>query len=121
MDADYADDITLLANTPVQAESLLHCLEQAAGSIDLHVNVDKTEYICFNQKGDISTLNGASLKLVNKFTYLGSSISSTKNDIDVRLAKAWTAINTLLMIWKSNLSDRIKRNFFQAVIMSHLI
>ena len=25
--ADYAEDIVLLANTPTQAESLLHCLE----------------------------------------------------------------------------------------------
>ena len=30
MDADYADDIALLANTPTQAESLLRSLEQAA-------------------------------------------------------------------------------------------
>ena len=28
-DADYADDIVLLADTPTQAESLLHSLEQA--------------------------------------------------------------------------------------------
>ena len=27
MDADYADDILLLANTPAQAETLLHSLE----------------------------------------------------------------------------------------------
>ena len=27
MDADYADDIELLANTPAQAENLLHSLE----------------------------------------------------------------------------------------------
>ena len=32
-DADYADDIELLANTPAQAESLLHSLEQTAGGI----------------------------------------------------------------------------------------
>ena len=43
-DMDYADDISLLANTPIQAKSLLHSLEQAAASIDLHVNTDKTEY-----------------------------------------------------------------------------
>ena len=70
---DYADDIALLTNTPTQAESLLHNLEQAAGGIGLHVNADKMEYMCFKQ-GDISTLNDGSLKLVNKFTYLGSSI-----------------------------------------------
>ena len=32
-------------------------------------NAHKTEYMCFNQTGDISTLNGCSLKLVDKFTY----------------------------------------------------
>ena len=55
MDADHADDIALLANTPTQARSLLHSLEQVAGSIGLHINADKTVYMCFNQ-GDISTL-----------------------------------------------------------------
>ena len=76
-DADYADDITLLANAPAQAETPLHSLERAAAGISLHVNVHKTEYMCFNQTGDISTLNSSSLKLVDKFTYLGSSVSST--------------------------------------------
>ena len=54
-DADYADDIALLANTPAQAETLLHSLERAAAGISLHVNANKTEYMCFNQTGDIST------------------------------------------------------------------
>ena len=38
MDADNADDIALLANTPTQAETLLHSLEEAAADIGLHVN-----------------------------------------------------------------------------------
>ena len=74
MDADDADDIALLANTPTLAETLLYSLERAATGIGLHVNTDKPEYMCFNQTGDISTLNGSSLKLVDKFTYLGSSV-----------------------------------------------
>ena len=53
-DADYADDIAILANTPDQAETLLHSLERAAASIGLHVNAHKTEYMCYNQTGDIS-------------------------------------------------------------------
>ena len=76
-DADYADDIALLANTPNQAETLLHSLERAAAGIGLHVNAHKTEYMCYNQTGDISTLDRTSLKLVDKFTYLGSCILST--------------------------------------------
>ena len=45
MDADYAYGIALLANTPTQAESLQHSLEQAAGGIGPHMNVDKIEYM----------------------------------------------------------------------------
>ena len=86
MDTDYPDDIVLLANTPTQAESLLHSLEKTAGDIGLHANTEKTEHMCFNQKGDISTLNGGSLKLMDKFTYLGSSVLSTETDINMCLS-----------------------------------
>ena len=61
-DADYADDIALLANTPKRTETLQHSLERAAAGIGLHVNAHKTEYMCFNQAGDISTLDGTSLE-----------------------------------------------------------
>ena len=86
----YTDDIALLANTPSQDESLLHRHEQVAGDICLHINADKTEDIYFNQnqRGDVSTLKGGSLKLVGKFTYLGSSVFSTENDINTWLTKA---------------------------------
>ena len=120
---EFADDITLLANTPAQAESLLHCLEKAADGIGLHVNAGKTEYMNLNQnkKGSVSILKDGSLKRVDKFTYLGSSVSSTENDINTHLAKAWTAIVRLLVIWRSDLSDEIKRNFFQTVVVSILV
>ena len=77
--------------------------------------------MCFNQTGDISTLDRSSLKLVDKFTYLGSSVSSTEKDIDTRLTKAWTAIGRLSIIWKSDLTDRIKHSFFQAAVVSILL
>ena len=37
-DADYADDIAILANTPNQAKTLLHSLERAATCVRLHIN-----------------------------------------------------------------------------------
>ena len=120
-DANYADDIALLVNAPAQAETLLRSLKRAAASIGHHVNAHKTEYMCFNQTGDISTLNGSSLKQVDKFTYQGSSVSSTETDIDTRLTKACTAIYRLSVIWKSDLTDKMKRSFFQAAIVSILL
>ena len=104
-DADYADDIAILANTPNQAETLLHSLKRAAAGIGLHVNAHKTEYMCYNHTGDISALDGTSLKLVDKFTYLGSNVSSTEKNIDTRLTKTWAAIDRRSIIWKSDLKD----------------
>ena len=90
---------------------------RAAG---LHVNALKTEYMCYDQTEDISKLNGSSLKLVD-FTYRGSSVSSTETDIDTQLTKVWTAINSLSVIWKSDLTDKMKHSFFQAAIVSILL
>ena len=114
MNVDYTDDIALRANTPTQAENLLHSLERAAAGICLHVNAHKTEYMCFNQTGDISTLNGSSLKLVDKYTYQGSSVSSIETDINTRLAKAWLANDRISVLWKSDLTDKMKRSFFSS-------
>ena len=55
IDTDSVDSIVLLANIPTQAESLLHCLKQAAGVIGLYVNADKTEYICFDKKKETAS------------------------------------------------------------------
>ena len=77
--------------------------------------------MCLNQTGDISTLNGSALKLVDKSTYLGNSVLSTETDINTRLAKTWTAIDRLLVVWKSDLTDKMKCSFFQAALVSILL
>ena len=74
--------------------------------------------MCYNQTGDISSLDGTPLKLVDKFNYLWSA---TEKDIDTRLTKAWTAIDRLSIIWKSDLIDKMKRSFFQAAVVSILL
>ena len=77
--------------------------------------------MCYNQTGDITTLDGTPLNLADKFTYLGSSVTSTEKDIDTRLTKAWTAIDRISIIWKSDLTDKMKRCFFQAAVVSILL
>ena len=111
-------DLEFLANTLAQAESRQCSLEQAVGGIGLYANTNKTEFSCFKQESDISTWSGR-LK-VNKFSYLGSYISFTESDINTCLAKEWVAIDRLSIIWKFDLSDKIKQYFFQAVSVSIL-
>ena len=77
--------------------------------------------MCYNQTGDISTQNGTSLKLVDKFTYIGSSVSSTEKDINTRLTKVLIAIYRLSIIWKSDLTDKMKSSFFLAAVVSILL
>ena len=51
----------------------------------------------------------------------GSSVSSTEKNIDTRLTKAWTPINKLSVIWNSDLTDKRKRSFFHAAVVSLLL
>ena len=57
-----------------------------------------------------------SLKLVDKFTNLRSSVSSIENDINIWLADH----GQLSVIRKSDLTNKIKRSFFQAEVVSIL-
>ena len=58
---------------------------------------------------------------LKSFNCVQSSVSSTETTINTRLTKAWTAINRLSVIWKSDLTDKIKPSFFQAAIVSILL
>ena len=60
------------------------------------------------------------MELVDKFTYSWSSVSSTKTDINTRLAKAWAANDRLSVRWRSDLTHKMKRSFFQAAVVSIL-
>ena len=65
------------------------------------MSMSLTECMCYNQTGDISTLDGTPLKLIDKFTYLGSSISSTEKDINTTLlvlaCNIWNLFNSVEM------------------------
>ena len=66
------------------------------------------EFICFKQEGAIPNLSDKRPDVDDQFTYLRSNISSTKSDVSLRIGKAWTVIDRLSNIWKSDHSDKIK-------------
>ena len=76
--------------------------------------------MCYNQTGNITTLDRAPLRLVDKFTYLKVASHQQKTTY-TRLTKAWTAIDRLSIIWKSDLTDEMKRSSFQAAVVSILL
>ena len=56
----------------------------------------------------MSSLSGDKIKQVEDFKYLGSYIESTEQDVNIRLGKAWVALNELDKIWKSKLPGNLK-------------
>ena len=54
-------------------------------------------------------------------TYMWIKKVKPKKDIDTWLMKAWTAIDRLSVIWKLDLTDNMKRSFFQAAVVSILL
>ena len=113
---DCTDDLALITGTPAQAKSQLHSLKQATGGNGFYMSSNKTELMCF-----ISTQSGKLLKLVDLFTYLSSNISSTESNVNRHIGKKWTAIDWLLIIWKSDLSDEMKWDFFQTMAVTVLL
>ena len=81
-----------------ETESLLHSLEKATGYISHSVNANKTKCMCLNREEAIYNIICSPLKLVDQFMYLGSGISFTENDVNIRPAKVWTAIERISII-----------------------
>ena len=120
-DADYADDLSLFTNNIEEATKLLHSLEKAAGDVGLYVNAKKTEFMPFQQEGTMKTLKGENIKQVCSFVYLGSEIANTESDVNIRIGKAWTALNKMKPIWESHLQEDLKRRFFRPTVESVLL
>ena len=120
-DIDYADDLAITSDNLQNATKLLHSIEEAAQETGLYMNPKKTKFMTYNVEGQMSSLSGSKIKHVSSFVYLGSNIHSTNKDIEVRKAKAWSALSGLNKIWKSNLSPHLKHEFFCVTVESVLL
>ena len=69
----------------------------------------------------MKSICGSVINEVEDFKYLGRYIRSTKRDVNIRIAKAWGALNSMNTIWKSKLSTNLKRNLFRAAVESVLV
>ena len=102
----------------------IHQIKETADDIGLKINSDKTEYMRLNlnsDDGNMKSKNGNIIKQVENFKYLGSYIGSTEKDIEILIAKAWSALNSMHTIWKSKMSENLKRSFFRDTVESVLV
>ena len=114
---DFADDISLMSNEIEQAQKLLDYVEQECKKVGLHLNSKKTKFIALNAPPDVKLTSGEEeIERVEDFKYLGSYIMSSSQDIKVRKAKAWRALNKMTKVWTSEIRRSVKARFFLATV-----
>ena len=113
-DLDFADDIALIEETIKKAEELLHRVERDCQHVGLCLNPKKTKFMLVNSNDPtpLTTSDGSIIERVDDFTYLGG-LTNTANEINVKLGKAWGAINALTKVWKSPVKKETKINVFR--------
>ena len=121
-DTDFADDLALLTNTVGEAQRFLYSVEDAAKTVGLHLNEEKTKFMkanC-NEEATIRARVGDVIECVSDFKYLGCYLQST-HDFKVRKAKAWAACHLMKKIWNSDMKRVLKIRLFQATVESILL
>ena len=124
-DLDFADDICLLNSSQLEMQEKTKVLSQQAAKIGIQINKKKTETMRnFDVKTPIK-LEEDELNEVNKFTYLGSIVTTNGNclpDIKNRISKAAGAMNKLHNFWKDrNIGLKTKLQIYKSNVTSVLL
>ena len=96
----------------------------AAASSGLHINSSKTKYMTTGLDPSHDSLrasDGHSLEEVDDFVYLGAWIGDSSKDFEVRKAKAWSTLNKMNKLWKSNMTRKTKVQLFRATVETILL
>ena len=76
-----ADDVILMSETPIGLQTQLNSLGRASGSLQLKVNMTKSNIVVFRKGGYLAArerwlLNGVNMPVVNAYKYLGIYFST---------------------------------------------
>ena len=125
-DLEFADDICTLSHRLQDSEHQANQLEETSKRTGLYINSDKTKAMRLNTNQTSSIIiNGKEIENVDKFTYLGSIISTTggtDEDVYARKTKALQAFSILKPVWKSRtLRTSTKIRIFNSNVKSVLL
>ena len=127
----YADDMDKNANTEAKMQRAMDQVSQSCDNYDLTISTKKTEVVHQPVPGKpynepTITVNGQKLKVVDKFTYLGSTLSRAvhiDDEITARIAKASVAFGRLRAnVWERNgIKLDTKLKVYKAVVLPTLL
>ncbi|XP_045457359.1 uncharacterized protein LOC123667510 [Melitaea cinxia] len=123
----YADDAAFVAKTPGELQTLLDKFAYACSLFSMSINATKTVILAQGYTYQPSILlEGEPLKVVDKFCYLGSTVSnnlSIDGEIDIRIGKAATTFGRLrTRVWNNkHLTAKTKMIVYKTCILSILL
>ena len=127
----FADDCALNAGSIEDMQRSVNQFSTACNNFGLTINTKKTEvmYQSAPQKSyqePTVTVNGQNLAAVDKFTYLGSTLSRNVNiddEVDSRIAKASSAFGRLRSsVWeRKGISLSTKLSVYRAIVFTTLL
>jgi hypothetical protein len=126
-DIEYADDIALLSSSSSNMQIMLNRLNDTVGLYGMRFAPSKCKVLLQDWVGPSPTfvLAGSSLETVDRFTYLGSVISSACNiadEVSARIAKARSAFANLRHLWRrKDVRLSIKGRVYNACVRSILL
>jgi hypothetical protein len=123
----FADDAALTSHTEIGLQLLVNKFSEACKEFGLTISLKKTNIM--RQGTDCLpaiSIEGNTLDVVEDFTYLGSSITSTlsmEKEIATRIGKAASVMAKLNQrVWNnSQITDRTKITVYQACVLSTLL
>ena len=127
----FADDCALAAHSESELQCLATCFSTAAKAFSLTVSIQKS--VVMHQPAPATcgtepsiSIDDATLKNVENFTYLGSCLSSDASldkEIAIRLSKASNSFGHLRSrVWNERgLKEETKIGVYRAVVLSSLL
>ncbi|KER25966.1 hypothetical protein T265_06663 [Opisthorchis viverrini] len=107
VDLEYADDIVLMFEEEEKAQVFLDELTKVIPSFGMHFALTKCRVMLLvvQPLNRPLTIQGEVLEVVERFTYLGSCISSdcsVMDEVDARICKARAAFANLRHLWRQS-------------------
>ena len=125
-DLDFADDVALVASRVMDMQTKVENLNINGKKTGLKINLGKTVVMKWNVNHGIKVqLEGSDINEVEKFVYLGATVTTTGGtgeDISARLGKAQAIFCNLKNIWSnSQLSINTKLRIFRSSVLTVLL
>lgn len=127
----FADDTAFIAHTHSDAQEIISLFATSAHQFGLKVNIKKTEVMYQPPPGLLETgenihIDGEDLALVDKFKYLGSTISKDNkldNELEIRISNASRSFGRLReRVWNNkDLTIKTKCAVYRAIVLSTLL